>query len=598
MCGIVGFAAGENVTDDIFAGLLSLEYRGYDSAGIAVIRDGRIECEKVTGRVSKLKEAAKGLFGKVGIGHTRWATHGAATKANAHPHLSYDGRFALVHNGIIENSTELKNELAGLGIEFKSETDSEVIVQLIAKNYLGDPVKALDAAVRRLTGSFAVALICTDFPTSVFAAKKGSPLIAGVGKESTMLASDILALSPHADKIYRLEDGELLEMRKNGFGFYKEGKPIEKEFEEIKMKNIKTDKGQFEHFMLKEIYDQPEVAKSIIEKRIKNDEVVFPELDPEIFSDIKHISIIACGSAYNAGIAGKYILKELMRLPVTVSLASEYRYATPLPLEGTLTVFISQSGETADTIAAAERVRFLRGRSVSIVNVKDSTLTRLSDYTLYTEAGPEVAVATTKGYTAQVMTLCLLGIWAKRNERSVLFEATEAIKSIPEIMLRILGTKDKAEELAKRIRKETSVYFIGRNIDYAVALEASLKLKEISYIHSEAYAAGELKHGSIALIEEGTKVFTLSLIPELTDKTISSIREVKTRGACVFAVCREEDGATAEVSDEVIPLPVVHPIVGAVCEVIPFQLLAYFTAKYRGADIDKPRNLAKSVTVE
>lgn len=598
MCGIVGFAANENTTAEVFKGLLKLEYRGYDSAGIAVINEGRIKCEKVAGRVSELKDAAEGLFGKVSIGHTRWATHGAATRSNAHPHISYDGRFALVHNGIIENSVELKAELTGLGIEFKSETDSEVIVQLIAKNYFGDPIKALDAAVKRLSGSFAIALICTDFPLSVFAAKKGSPLIAGRGRNRNMLASDVSALSPFAKSICRLSDGELLEIRKDTLNFFRDGKPVEKEFEEIKMKEYKVDKGEFEHFMIKEIFDQPEVAKSIIEKRIRNGEAVFSELEPDILTDIKQVSIVACGSAYNAGMAGKYILKELLRLPVTVSLASEYRYAAPLPLEGTLTVFISQSGETADTLAAAERVRALRGRSISIVNVRDSALTKLTDYTLYTEAGPEVAVATTKGYTAQVMTLCLLGVWAKRNEKSVLFEAVEAIKSIPEIMLRCLGTKDKAEELAKKVKDETSVYFIGRNIDYAVALEAALKLKEISYIHSEAFAAGELKHGSIALIEEGTKVFALNCYGPLTDKTVSAIREVKARGACVTAAFCENDGNTAAVCDEGIPLPIVHPIVGAVCEIIPFQLLAYFTAKYRGADIDKPRNLAKSVTVE
>ncbi len=598
MCGIVGFISNENITEDIFKGLLKLEYRGYDSAGIAVLSEGRIKNEKVAGRVFELKAAAKELCGKVGIGHTRWATHGAATTENAHPHRSYDRRFALVHNGIIENYIELKAELTAYGIPFESDTDTEVIVQLIAKNYFGDPIKAMEAVIKRLEGSFSVALICTDFPGSIFAAKKGSPLIVGRGREKNMLASDILALSPHADKICRLEDGELLEMGKDYFKFYKDGKPVEKEFEEVTMENFKADKGEFEHFMLKEICDQPEVAKSIIEKRIKNDEVVFSELNPEVFADIKHISIIACGSAYNAGVAGKYILKELLRLPVTVSLASEYRYATPLSLEGTLTIFISQSGETADTIAAAERVRFLGGRSISLVNVKDSALTKLTDYTLYTEAGPEVAVATTKGYTAQVMTLCLFGIWAQRNEKSVLIEAMEAIKSIPEITLRLLGTKDKMEELAKKIKDEGSVYFIGRNIDYAIALEASLKLKEISYIHSEAYAAGELKHGSIALIEEGTKVFALNCFSPLVDKTISNIREVKSRGAYVFAVCREDDTATAEVSDEVIPLPIIHPITEAVCEVIPFQLLAYFTAKYRGLDVDKPRNLAKSVTVE
>ena len=598
MCGIVGFVSNENVSKDIFGGLLSLEYRGYDSAGIAVLRDGRIKCEKVAGRVSDLKDAVVKLFGKVGIGHTRWATHGAATLSNAHPHISYDGRFALVHNGIIENCAELRAELSKLGTEFKSDTDSEVIVQLIAKNYFGDPIKAINAATSRLKGSFAVALICTDFPCSLFAAKKGSPLMAGIGKGKAMLASDLTALSPHAKAVCRLSKGEILEIRRDKFYFYKDGLPIQKEFKEIKMENLKADKGDFEHFMIKEIYEQPEVAKNIIEKRIRSDEVIFSELDPDLFGGIKSINIIACGSAYNAGVTGKYVLEELLRLTVSVTKASEYRYATPLPLEGILTIFISQSGETADTIEAAKRVRFLGGRSVSIVNVRESALTRHTDYTLYTEAGPEVAVATTKVYTAQVMTLCLLGIWAKRNEKSVLFEATEAVKSIPEIMLRCLGAKEKAEEFAKKIKDEDSVYFIGRNIDYAVALEASLKLKEISYIHSEAYAAGELKHGSIALIEEGTKVFALNCVPTLTDKTISNIREVKARGAYVLAVCREGDAATAEVADEVISLPIIHPITEAVCEVIPLQLLAYYTAKYRGADIDKPRNLAKSVTVE
>ncbi len=603
MCGIVGFIGKENISKDIFNGLLGLEYRGYDSAGIAVINDGKIKCEKVSGRVCELREAVKGLFGKVGIGHTRWATHGAATAENAHPHISYDGRFALVHNGIIENCAELKSELKRVGIEFKSETDSEVIVQLIAKNYFGDPIKALDAAVKRLSGTYALALICTDFPLSIFAAKKGSPLIAGYGGDKNMLASDITALSPHPKRVYIPEDGELLEMTKNQLKFYRDGKPVKKEPEEVKMEKTVTDKGEFSHFMLKEIYDQPEVIKNMTQKRIRNGRVFLEELyDAAPPSDIKQINIVACGSAYHAGMAGRYILEELLKMPVFVDIASEFRYRTPLSLKESLTVFISQSGETADTIAAAEEVKRLGGRTVSIVNVKGSHLSRVTDYTLYTEAGPEISVATTKGYTSQVTLLCLFGIWMAEKletaEKAVLSAAVDAVGSLPEIILRCLGVKDKMKALAEETSKEESVYFIGRNLDFAVALEASLKLKEVSYIHSEAYAAGELKHGSIALIEEGSIIFALNCYSPLTEKTVSNIREVKARGGRVFAVCCEKDTLTPTVADEAIVLPVIHPIAGAVCETIPFQLLAYFTAEKRGADIDKPRNLAKSVTVE
>ncbi len=603
MCGIVGFIGQENIAEDIFEGLLRLEYRGYDSAGIAVLEGGRIKAKKTAGRVSELEEPTKELSGRVGIGHTRWATHGAATVENAHPHISYDGRFALVHNGIIENYADLRAELEKKGIPFKSDTDSEVIVQLIAQNYFGDPIRALNAALKKLEGSFALALICTDIPGSILAAKKGSPLIAGYGGGKSILASDMLALSPHPEKIYIPEDGELLEMTKNELKFYRDGDPVKKEPEEVKMENTVADKGEFSHFMLKELYDQPEVIKNMTEKRIRNGRVFLEELyDVTLPSDIKQINIVACGSAYHAGMAGRYILEELLKMPVFVDIASEFRYRLPLRLEESLTVFISQSGETADTIAAAEEVKRLGGRTVSIVNVKGSHLSRVSDYTLYTEAGPEISVATTKGYTSQIVMLCLFGIWMAERletaEKPLLSAAVDAVKSLPEIILRCLGAKDKIKELSEKIAGEESVYFIGRNLDFAVALEASLKLKEVSYIHSEAYAAGELKHGSISLIEEGSIVFALNCYSPLTEKTVSNIREVKARGGRVFAVCCENDNLTPAVADEVITLPIIHPIVGAVCEAIPFQLLAYFTAEKRGTDIDKPRNLAKSVTVE
>ncbi len=603
MCGIVGFVGSENIAEDVFEGLLRLEYRGYDSAGIAVLEGGRIKTRKTAGRVKELELPTKELLGRVGIGHTRWATHGAATVENAHPHISYDGRFALVHNGIIENYADLKSELTKKGIPFKSDTDSEVIVQLISQNYFGDPIRALDATLKRLTGSFALALICTDIPGSIFAAKKGNPLIAGYGNGKSILASDMLALSSHAKNVYIPEDGELLEMTKDEMRFYRNGKPIEKEPEEVKMENTTADKGEFSHFMLKEIYDQPEVIKSMTEKRIREGKVFLEELyDVTFSSDIKQISIVACGSAYHAGVAGRYILEELLKIPVSVDIASEFRYRSPLKLEESLTVFISQSGETADTVAAAEEIRRLGGRTISIVNVKGSHLSRVTDYTLYTEAGPEIAVATTKGYTSQITMLCLFGIWLADRlgsaEKKALSAAADAVKSLPEIMLRCLGIKEQMKKLAEKIAGEESVYFIGRNLDFAAALEASLKLKEVSYIHSEPYAAGELKHGSIALVEKGTVVFALNCYSLLAEKTVSNIREVKARGGRIFAVCCEKDTLTPTVADEVITLPIIHPIVGAVCEVIPFQLLAYFTAENRGYDIDKPRNLAKSVTVE
>ena len=608
MCGIIGYTGNSKAAPILLDGLEKLEYRGYDSAGIALLENGIFSVEKTTERIAELKaqtKYGKGVSGNIGIGHTRWATHGAPCFENAHPHLSFDQKFALVHNGIIENFAELRQELEAEGVEFLSETDSEVVVNLIAKYYTGDFLGAVRSAVSRLRGSYSLGILCCDEPEALIAVKHFSPLIVGIGKDEIFVASDTIAISPHTDTAVYLEDGEIAVLSPKDAKFYSsDGRPITKEYTNLSSDIGDADKGGFEHFMLKEIYEQPEAVRNTAEPYIKNLKVSFDEIPLSVqkLKSFNKIKIIGCGSAYHAGVVGKYVIEELARIPVEVDLASEFRYRNPIIDENTLAIVISQSGETADTLAALKEAKKRGAYILSIVNVVGSAIAKASDSVLYTRAGPEIAVATTKGYSTQLVLLYLFAVWAadilSSAEKKELEAIIKDILRIPEIIEDCLKQKEKICDMAKRSCYIESIFFMGRNIDYAVSLEASLKLKEISYIHSEAYAAGELKHGTISLIEHGTTVIALSCYDRLRDKLISNIKEVKARGAFVVACANEGDATIEKEADEIIYLPKTHPLLHASAEVIPFQLYAYYVAVFKDCDVDKPRNLAKSVTVE
>lgn len=608
MCGIIGFTGNTPAAQMLLDGLQQLEYRGYDSAGIAVLHKHKFTLQKTVERIGELKAATGGgkeVKGSLGIGHTRWATHGAPSTENAHPHLSFDGKFAVVHNGIIENYATLREELEDDGIEFVSETDTEVVPNLIAKYYSGDFLSAVVAATKRLNGSFALGIICNDYPDTLIAVKHFSPLIVGLGKENNYIASDITALVAHTKKVAYLEDGEIAVLTPNYVQFCNsEGKAVQKKTDRVHWDVAAAEKGGYDHFMMKEMMEQPKAVKETVIHRIKDGRVHFDGLNltEERLKGFNKINIVACGSAYHAGMVGKYVLERLLRIPVEIDVASEFRYRDPLVDSSTLTIVISQSGETADTLAGLREAKDKGSYVLSIVNVVGSTIAKAADDVLYTHAGPEIAVATTKGYTTQVALLYLFAVWAAgilgTAEKGELEEILTDVLRLPELIESCLKEKDKIKDMAKRSCYINSIFFIGRNIDYAVSLEASLKLKEISYIHSEAYAAGELKHGTISLIEHGTTVMALSCYNPLTDKLISNIKEVKARGAFVVACANEGNTEIAREADEVIYIPKVHSLLHASLEVIPFQLYAYFVAVCKDCDVDKPRNLAKSVTVE
>ncbi len=608
MCGIVGFTGNTPAAQILIEGLEQLEYRGYDSAGIAVLYKHSFTVKKTVERIGELKKATDGgraVKGELGIGHTRWATHGGPSKENAHPHLSFDRKFAVVHNGIIENYALLREELKEDGIRFLSETDTEVVPNLIAKYYSGDILSAVTKAIKRLKGSFALGIICTDYPDTLIAVKHFSPLIVGIGKENKYIASDITALVPHTKKVAYLEDRELAVLTPNCARFYNsEGNEIIKKTERVNIDAAAAEKGGYDHFMMKEMMEQPKAVRETIIHRIKNSKVHFDGLNltAERLKSFNKICIIACGSAYHAGMVGKYILEKLTRLPVEIDVASEFRYRDPIIDNKTLTIVISQSGETADTLAGLNEAKEKGSYVLAVVNVVASTIANAADDVLYTHAGPEIAVATTKGYTTQVALLYLFAIYMAdilgSADNSELAEMLKDILRLPELIELCLNERDRIKDMAKRSCYINSIFFIGRNIDYAVALEASLKLKEISYIHSEAYAAGELKHGTISLIEHGTTVMALSCYTPLTDKLISNIKEVKARGAFVVACANEGNTEIVREADEVIYIPKVHKLLYALLEVVPFQLYAYYVAVCKDCDVDKPRNLAKSVTVE
>lgn len=608
MCGIVGYTGSQAAAPILLDGLKKLEYRGYDSAGIAVLNDNLITVSKVTGRIANLCERTadgKNCPGTVGIGHTRWATHGAPTDTNAHPHMSNDGKFAVVHNGIIENYIALREELIQKGYRFESQTDTEVIVHLIEMYYTGDLKKAVIKTSAILQGSYALGVVCTDEPEKVYVAREASPLILGVGVGENYFASDVTALVSYTRNAIYMDDGEFAEITPDSITvFNPAGQPIEKKISRITWDIQSAEKGGYEHFMLKEIIEQPRAVKATIAPRIKDAEIILDEteLTADYLESINKIVITACGSAYYAGCAGKYAIEKLCRIPVQVELASELRYSDPLIDEHTLLIVLSQSGETADTIAAMKECKKRGAKTLAIVNVVGSTIANTADHTLYTWAGPEIAVATTKGYTTQVSVLYLFALYAAKKMNRIDGEyyntLLASLKTLPKKIQEALDMNSAIPTLAKKYHGAGSLFFIGRNTDYAVALEGALKMKEISYIHAESYAAGELKHGTIALIEEHQPVIALCCNEAVMEKTMSNIVEVKARGAEVLSVTFKDNQRIVSLADDMIYVPKIEAIFTAVVEIVPLQLLAYYVAKENGCDIDKPKNLAKSVTVE
>ena len=607
MCGIVGFSGVRPAAPVLLEGLKMLEYRGYDSAGLAVMDGAEIKVSKVTGRIANLCEKTHDgadVPGTAGVGHTRWATHGAPTEENAHPHLSNDGRFAIVHNGIIENYIALREELTGAGYVFESQTDTEVIVHLLEMYYSGSVRDALIKTTNRLRGSYALGVICTDEPGKLFAVRESSPLILGIGAGENYFASDVTALVQHTRNVIYMDDGEYAELTREAVKVFDcTGQELSKEVTRITWDVQAAEKGGYEHFMLKEIMEQPGAIKATIAPRIKDGRVVFDELDvsAEELQGIRKIVITACGSAYYAGCSGKYALERLCRIPVEVELASELRYSDPLIDGHTLLIVISQSGETADTIAAMKECKARGARTLAIVNVVGSSVAKLADHTVYTWAGPEIAVATTKGFTTQLAVLYMLSLFIAEKLGCIGAEYSRLIaelQAMPRNIQHAIDMNPGIPALAKKYHASKSLFFIGRNTDYAVALEGALKMKEISYLHAEAYAAGELKHGTIALIEEHQPVIALCCNPAIMEKTLSNIVEVKARGAEVLALTFRDNRKILSIADDLLFIPETDALFSAAVEIIPLQLLAYYVAGENKCDIDKPKNLAKSVTVE
>lgn len=608
MCGIVGYIGNMQAAPILLDGLAKLEYRGYDSAGISVFNGENIDTVKTKGKIKNLRELTddgKNIHGTVGIGHTRWATHGEPSDVNSHPHVNASETIAVVHNGIIENYLELKNRLISRGYVFQSETDTEVVTLLMDYYFDGDLLKTLAKVMTRIEGSYALGIINKDNPDEIIAVKKDSPLIVGLSEEGNYIASDIPAVLKHTRKIYILEDGEIVKLTRDGVTVYNEDLDvIEKEVTEIQWDVSAAEKGGYEHFMMKEIHEQPKAIRDTVFPRLRDDEVFIHELrmTDEQIRDLRKIFIIACGSAYHAGVTGKYVIEELSRIPVEVDLASEFRYRNPILEDNTLAIIISQSGETADTLAAMREAKRHGVRTLAVVNVVGSSIAREADDVLYTWAGPEIAVATTKGYTSQLSALYLLALhFAKIREKvsdTEYHEMIQELKTLPEKIESMLENKERIQYLANKYIGLKDVFFLGRGIDYASALEASLKLKEISYVHSEAYAAGELKHGTISLIEKGTLVVALVTQELLYGKIVSNIVEVRTRGAFILAVTNEDNKDIEKNADYVFYIPKTNRMFTGLMTTIPLQLFAYYVAVAKGCDVDQPRNLAKSVTVE
>lgn len=608
MCGIVGYVGKNQAGPILLDGLAKLEYRGYDSAGVATFNNGNISVAKTKGKLvnlAKKTDDGKNIKGVMGIGHTRWATHGEPSDVNSHPHLSSSGRFAVVHNGIIENYAALKKKLTSKGYEFISETDTEVIAHLFEYYYKGDIIETMTKVIHRVEGSYALGVICADYPDSFAAVRKSSPMIIGLGVEENFIASDVTAILKYTKDIYYLEDDEIVVLNKDDVKIYNTDKDeIKKDVFTINWDVSAAEKGGYEHFMMKEMEEQPKALHDTISPRIKDGKIVLDDIRLTA-ADIKgfeKIHIVACGSAYHVGMVGKYVIEKLTRIPVDIDVASEFRYRDPIVSEKDLVIIISQSGETADTKAALDEAKSRGARILSIVNVVGSSIANASDDVIYTWAGPEIAVATTKAYSTQLAIMYLLGVYMADMLGKITAEEyknfVDEILVLPDKVAQILKSKEHIQFLASKFFSSKSIFFIGRNLDYAVALEGSLKLKEISYIHSEAYAAGELKHGTISLIEDGTLVVALAAGDKLFDKTISNVKEVKARGAVVLGLTTTSHDTDEDVFDHVIKVPATHPLLLPSLTVIPLQLFGYYAASLKGCDIDKPRNLAKSVTVE
>ena len=607
MCGIVGYVGEKPCEKILVKALKNLEYRGYDSAGIAVFEGDKIKTVKAKGEIDlgliPRLEKTGGLKAVAGIGHTRWATHGEPSDINAHP--IGNARISIVHNGIIENYRKIKEFLISKGYSFESQTDTETVAKLLDYNYNGNPVETIASTVVELEGAYSLGIIFREQKNKIYAVRKESPLVVGIGKDEMYIASDITAILEHTNQYYLPEAGEIAEVDKNGVTFYDiHGNVIEKEIQTAEWDVTAAQKGGYEHFMLKEIYEQPKAVRDTIRPRIKDDKIVIEELgmtDEEIRAVTK-IYIVACGSAYHAGVTGKYIFEGLARIPVEVDLASEFRYRNPILEEGALVIVISQSGETADSLAALRLAKEYGVKTLGIVNVVGSSIAREADKVMYTQAGPEIAVATTKAYSCQLVAQYLLAIkFAEARgqiDGETLTEYLHEMEMLPNQIEILLGNKEKIQKFASRYVAARDVFFIGRGVDYAISLEGSLKLKEISYIHSEAYAAGELKHGTISLIEEGTLVAAVVTQEELYKKIISNIVEVKTRGAYVLAVTNDDNFEIEKTADRVIYIPKTNKYFTNSLAIIPLQLFGYYVSVGKGLDVDKPRNLAKSVTVE
>lgn len=608
MCGIVGYLGKRQATEVLIDGLSKLEYRGYDSAGVAVNTGNKLEIRKFKGRLAILAEDLQRdpINGHLGIGHTRWATHGEPSDVNSHPHFNMDRTIAVVHNGIIENYLELREELEAEGVKFLSQTDTEIAAHMVSKYYEGNLLDAVYKATARFRGAYALGVVCADNANELVAVRKDSPLVVGLGEDENMIASDIPAILKYTRNVYFLENGEFVHIEGNKVTVLNENKEVvKKEVSEITWDVEAASKGGFDSFMAKEIYEQPKGVEDTLLRRldengrIKLDDI---KITKEDLDKINKVYIIACGTAYHAGLVGKYAIEKFAKIPVIADIASEFRYSDPFVDENTLIIIVSQSGETADTLAALRDAKEKGARVLSITNVVGSSIARESHDIFYTWAGPEIAVASTKAYTTQLMAFYMIALNLAMTKGTITeeeyFNMIEQLKEMPAKVEKVLECDKLVEEIATEIKDKNDMFYLGRGLDYALAMEGSLKIKEISYMHAEAFAAGELKHGTIALIEEGTPVLAIATQEQLFEKMLSNMQEVKARGAKVIAIAKEHNKEVEKSADRVIYIPDVEDMFASITAVIPMQLLSYHVAKMRGCDIDKPRNLAKSVTVE
>ena len=608
MCGIVGYLGKRQATEVLIDGLSKLEYRGYDSAGVAVNTGNELAIRKFKGRLAILAEDLQKnpIDGHLGIGHTRWATHGEPSDVNSHPHFNMDRTIAVVHNGIIENYLELRAELEAEGVKFLSQTDTEIAAHMVSKYYEGNLLDAVYKATARFRGAYALGVVCADNANELVAVRKDSPLVVGLGEDENMIASDIPAILKYTRNVYFLENGEFVHILGDKVTVLNENKEVvEKEVSEITWDVEAASKGGFDSFMAKEIYEQPKGVEDTLMRRldengrIKLDDI---KITKEDLDRINKVYIVACGTAYHAGLVGKYAIEKFAKIPVIADIASEFRYSDPFVDENTLIIIVSQSGETADTLAALRDAKAKGARVLSITNVVGSSIARESDDIFYTWAGPEIAVASTKAYTTQLMAFYMIALNLAMTKGSITeeeyFKMIDILKEMPSKVEKVLECDKFVEEIAAEIKDKNDIFYLGRGLDYALAMEGSLKIKEISYMHAEAFAAGELKHGTIALIEEGTPVIAIATQEQLFEKMVSNMQEVKARGAKVIAIVEEYNKEVEKSADRVIYIPEVEDMFASITSVVPMQLLSYHVAKMRGCDIDKPRNFAKSVTVE